>query len=397
MALTAVQIKNAKPAEKPLKISDGGGLYLLINPNGSKYWRMGYRFNSIQKTLALGVFPSVSLLKAREMREEARKLLAAGTDPSANKKAIKSAKDTSNSNSFEAIAREWHASRLQTWAPANSKKVIQALERDIFDWLGKRPITSITSPELLECARRMEERGAIESARRVLLTCGQVFRYAVATGRCDRDPVPDLRGALKPAKSTHFATMLDPKAIGALLRAIESYQGSFITRQALRLAPLVFVRPGNLRSAEWIEIDLGKAEWNIPAEKMKMKEPLLVPLSTQAVAILGEIHALTGRGKYVFPCEHTNIRPMSENTINFAFRRMGFSKEEISCHGFRAMARTLLDEVLGVRSDFIEHQLAHAVRDPNGRAYNRTCHIVARREMMQQWSAYLDSLRLSEV
>ncbi|MFI4957394.1 MAG: tyrosine-type recombinase/integrase [Gammaproteobacteria bacterium] len=397
MALTAVQIKNAKPAEKPLKISDGGGLYLLVNPNGSKYWRMGYRFNSIQKTLALGVFPSVSLLKAREMREEARKLLAAGTDPSANKKAIKSSKDTSNANSFEIIAREWHASRSPTWAPANSKKVIQCLERDIFPWLGASPIKSITSPELLMCARRMEERGAIESARRALLTCGQVFRYGVATARCDRDPVPDLRGALQPAKPTHFSTMLDPRAIGALLRAIEAYTGSFITRQALRLAPLVFVRPGNLRAAEWSEIDLDKAEWSIPADKMKMREPHLVPLSTQALAILREIHPLTGRGKYVFPSEHTNTRCMSENTINFAFRRMDFTKEEISCHGFRAMARTLLDEVLGVRPDFIEHQLAHAVRDPNGRAYNRTSHIFARKDMMQRWSNYLDSLKMMEV
>jgi len=397
MKLTAVEIKNKTAEEKPLKMFDGGGLYVLVNPTGSKYWRLDYRFNGKRKTLALGVYPAISLLKARELREDARKKLAEDIDPGANRKAVKSAKTEQATNSFEVIAREWYANRSHTWASSHGAKIIHRLERDVFPWLGDRPITTITPKELLDVVRRIEERGANETARRALLNCSQVFRFAIASSRADRDPVPDLRGALQPVKSTHFSTLTCPKAIGALLRAIENYQGSFVTRQALRLAPLVFVRPGNLRAAEWKEIQLDQAEWNIPAEKMKMAEPLLVPLSTQAVSILRELHALTGRGKYVFPAEHTSMRCMSENTVNFAFRRMGFSKTEICGHGLRAMARTLLDEVLGVRPDIIEHQLAHAVRDPNGRAYNRTSHLVARKEMMQTWSDYLDGLKLAGV
>ncbi|WP_237762080.1 tyrosine-type recombinase/integrase, partial [Legionella santicrucis] len=238
-----------------------------------------------------------------------------------------------------------------------------------------------------------EERGVKETARRALLNCSQVFRYAIATGRAERDPVPDLKGALQPAKTTHFATMTDPKAIGELLRAIDEYHGSFVTKCALQLAPLVFVRPGELRAAEWAEIDLDAAEWNIKAERMKMRVAHLVPLSKQAVAILREIHPLTSRGKYVFSSEQTSTRPMSENTLNFALRRMGFAKNEMSVHGFRAMARTVLDEILHIRPDYIEHQLAHAVRDPNGRAYNRTSHLPERREMMQKWADYLDKLK----
>jgi integrase len=398
MTLTAVEIKNVKPLEKPLKLSDGGGLYVLVSPTGSKYWRLDYRFKGKRKTLAIGVYPAVTLLKARERREAARKLLADGIDPSENRKADKcTVKTDQAANSFESIARDWYANRSQTWAASHGEKIIQRLQRDVFPWLGARPITTITAQELLAVVRRIEERNANETARRALLNCSQVFRYAIATGRAERDPVPDLRGALQPVKSTHFATMTDPKAIGALLRAIENYQGSFVTRQALRLAPLVFLRPGELRGGLWEEIDLDKAEWNIKAERMKMSEPHLIPLSTQAVAILRELHAVTGGGKYLFPAEHTSTRPMSENTVNFAFRRMGFSKTEICGHGLRAMARTILDEILGVRPDYIEHQLAHAVRDPNGRAYNRTSHLVARRAMMQQWSNYLDGLRLAEV
>ncbi|MFI4919896.1 MAG: tyrosine-type recombinase/integrase, partial [Legionellales bacterium] len=231
------------------------------------------------------------------------------------------------------------------------------------------------------------------TARRALLNCSQVFRFAIASGRAERDPVPDLKGALQPAKTTHFATMIDPKAIGELLRAIDQYHGSFVTKCALQLAPLIFVRPGELRAAEWDEINLDTAEWNIRAERMKMRVAHLVPLSKQAVAILRELYPLTGHGKYVFSSEHTSLRPMSENTLNFALRRMGFAKSEISVHGFRAMARTLLDETLHIRPDYIEHQLAHAVRDPNGRAYNRTSHLPERRDMMQEWADYLDSLK----
>jgi integrase len=393
MTLTVAQIKNEKSTGKPVKLSDGGGLFLLIQPNDKKYWRLAYRFNGKQKTLALGVYPAVSLAKARERREDARRLLADGIDPNEQRKATKAAKIGQNADSFEVIAREWFANQAPVWVPTHADKIIRRLERDIFPWLGASPISSITAQQLLIAARRIEERGVKETARRALLNCSQVFRYAIATGRAERDPVPDLKGALQPAKTTHFATMTDPKAIGELLQAIDGYHGSFVTKCALQLAPLVFVRPGELRAAEWAEIDLDAAEWNIKADRMKMRIAHLVPLSKQAVAILREIHPLTGRGKYVFSSEQTSTRPMSENTLNFALRRMGFAKNEMSVHGFRAMARTVLDEILHVRPDYIEHQLAHAVRDPNGRAYNRTSHLPERREMMQLWAGYLDNLK----
>lgn len=394
--ITALEIKSAKAIDKPKKLTIGDGLYLLIQPNNpKKYWRMAYRFNSKQKTLALGVYPEVSLEDADESCREARKLLKAGIDPSENRKALKLSKATQNADSFEVLAREWLAIQSASWASSHTDKVVRRLERDILPFLGSRSISTIKASELLTAARRIEQRGAIESARRTLLHCSQVFRYAIAAGRAEHDPVPNLRGALQPAKSTHYATMTDPDAIGGLLRAIDNYYGSFITKCALQLAPLVFVRPGELRAAEWTEINLEKAEWNIRAERMKMREPHLVPLSTQSVSILQELHPLTGNGKYVFPSEHTNTRSMSENTVLFALRRMGFSKNEISGHGFRAMARTLLDEVLQVRPDFIEHQLAHTVRDPNGRAYNRTSHLVERRKMMQLWADYLDGLKMT--
>ncbi|MFA5959086.1 MAG: integrase arm-type DNA-binding domain-containing protein [Tatlockia sp.] len=396
MKLKSAQVKHAKSTDTPLKLSDGHGLFLLINPNNKKYWRFSYRFAGKQKTLALGVYPDVKLEKARERRDEARKMLAEGIDPCENRKATKSSKAGQNANSFEIVAREWFTNQSSTWAPSHSDKVISRLERDIFPWLGARAIMTITAQELLTVVRRIEERGANETARRALLNCSQVFRYAVATGRAGRDPVPDLRGALQPTKAAHFATMTDPKAIGELLRAIDSYHGAFITKCALQLAPLLFVRPGELRAAEWCEINLDTAEWNIKAERMKMRIHHLVPLSHQAMIILREIQTLTGNGQYVFPSEHTSTRPMSENTVNVALRRMGFSQTEICGHGFRAMARTLLDEVLGERPDIIEHQLAHAVRDPNGRAYNRTSHLSERRAMMQKWADYLDSLKAAQ-
>ena len=396
MTLTVAQIKNEKSSGKPIKLSDGGGLFLLIQPNDKKYWRLAYRFNGKQKTLALGVYPEVSLAKARERREDARRLLADGIDPNEQRKATKAAKIGQNANSFEVIAREWFANQTPIWVPTHADKIIRRLERDIFPWLGANPITSITAQQLLITARRIEERGVKETARRALLNCSQVFRYAIATGRAERDPVPDLKGALQPAKTTHFATMTDPKAIGELLRSIDEYHGSFVTKCALQLAPLVFVRPGELRAAEWSEIDLDVAEWNIKADRMKMRIAHLVPLSKQAVVILRELYPLTGRGKYVFSSEQTSTRPMSENTLNFALRRMGFAKNEMSVHGFRAMARTVLDEILHVRPDYIEHQLAHAVRDPNGRAYNRTSHLPERCEMMQMWADYLDGLKKND-
>lgn len=398
MPLTDTAIRNAKPGitpagketTKPYKLGDTGGLYLEVAPSGGKWWRLKYRFDGKEKRLSLGVYPDVGLKDARQRRDDARKLLADGVDPGENRKASKAAKAERAANSFEVIAREWFAKQSATWSDNHGSRIIQRLERDIFPWIGGRPIAGITAPELLAVLRRIETRGAVETAHRAHQNCGQVFRYAIATGRAERDPSPDLKGALPPVKEKHLAAITDPKKMGALLRAMDDYQGQFVTKCALRLAPLVFVRPGELRRAEWAELDLDKAEWNIPAERMKMREPHLVPLSSQAVAILRELHALTGEGRYVFPGARTNGRPMSDNAILAALRRMGFAKDEMSGHGFRAMARTILDEVLQVRPDFIEHQLAHAVRDPNGRAYNRTAHLAERRKMMQLWADYLD-------
>jgi integrase len=393
MPLTNTTILKAKPADKPVRLFDGGGLYLEISPAGGKLWRFKYRFNGKEKRLALGIYPDVSLAKAREKRQATRTLLADGNDPGENRKAQKAAGADRAANSFEVVAREWFAKFKPNWVEAHSDKVIRRLERDMFPWIGGKPIADVGAPDLLACLRRVESRGTVETAHRALQSCGQIFRYAVATGRAIRDPSGDLRGALATVKGTHLASITEPTAVGGLLRACDGYQGSFVTKCALRLAPLVFVRPGELRKAEWTEIDLERGEWNIPAERMKMREPHLVPLATQAVVILRELNAVTGGSRYVFPGARTNGRPMSDNAILAALRRMGFAKDEMSGHGFRAMARTILDEVLGVRPDFIEHQLAHAVRDPNGRAYNRTAHLDERRKMMQQWADYLDKLK----
>jgi len=402
---TDVTIRNTKPTDATFRLKDGDGLYLIVKTNGAKWWRLDYSIKGKRKTLSIGVYPDTGLSAARSKAEEARQLVAAGTDPNDVRKADKArrakaleadrriAEGLPAADSFEEVAREWFAKFSAEWVPSHADKIIRRLERDIFPWLGKRPVTSIAAPELLAALRRIEERGAVETAHRAHQNCGQIFRYAIATGRAERDPSPDLRGALRSVKQTHHAAITDPKAIGALLRAIDGYQGYFVTKCALRIAPMVFVRPGELRNAEWAEINLDKAEWNIPAVRMKMREPHLVPLAFQVVEILHELHALTGNGRYVFPGARTNDRPMSDNAILAALRRMGFAKDEMSGHGFRAMARTILDEVLGVRPDFIEHQLAHAVRDPNGRAYNRTAHLTERRKMMQQWADYLDKLK----
>lgn len=393
MPLSDTAIRAAKPKEKTYLMTDGEGMYLEITPAGGKWWRFKYRFDGKQKRLSLGTYPDTGLKEAREKRQEVRRLLATGVDPSENRKAKKAAGSGDTANSFEVIAREWFGRQAPTWVPSHSEKIISRLERDLFPWLGKQDIGTITAPELLAALRRIEDRGSVETAHRALQNCGQIFRYAIATGRADRDPCPALRGALTPVKQTHYPAVTDPKKIGALLRAMDSYEGTLVTKCALRLAPLVFVRPGELRAAEWSEIDLEKAEWIIPASRMKMGVAHLVPLSTQAVAILEEVQALTGDGRFVFPSARTKDRPMSDNAVLAALRRMGFPKEEMTGHGFRAMARTVLDEVLHFRPDYIEHQLAHSVRDPNGRAYNRTAHIVERRQMMQGWANYLDGLK----
>lgn len=391
MPLTDTTVRNAKPGEKPVKLTDGKGLYLLVTPAGGKWWRLKYRFNDKEKLLSLGVYPDVSLKDARDRRDTARKLLADGTDPAENRKAQKSARAGRAANSFEVVAREWYARHAPNWAAHHGDRIIRRFERDIFPWIGGQPIAEVSAPDLLAVMRRIENRGALETAHRALANCGQVFRYAVATGRAERDPSSDLRGALPPVKSTHFAAVTEPGRVGALLRILDSYEGTLIVACALRFAPLVFVRPGELRKAEWADIDLDAQEWRYTVTKTTT--PHIVPLATQAIAVLRELQPLTGRGRYVFPSARSSARPMSDNAILAALRRLGIGKEEMSGHGFRAMARTILDEVLGVRPDFIEHQLAHAVKDPNGRAYNRTAHLPERRKMMQQWADYLDKLK----
>ncbi|HFK2885915.1 MULTISPECIES: tyrosine-type recombinase/integrase [Stenotrophomonas] len=390
--LTDTAIRKAKPGPKPTKLRDGGGLYVQLNPDGSRWWRWDYRrpVTGKRNTLSLGTYPEVSLADARGRQAEARRLLASGIDPGEHRKAAKVAGVEKAANSFEVVTREWLGK--QKWVESYRCKVVAWMDNDVFPWIGGRPVAELAAPDFLRVARRIEERGAIESAHRIMQNCGQVMRYAVATGRADRNPVADLRGALAPPMERHHAAITDPRELGGLLRAIDGYAGDASTRAALRLAPLVFVRPGELRHAEWSEIDLDAGEWNIPAHKMKMREPHLVPLSSQAVAILRDLQPLTGHRQYVFPGGRSPKRPLSDNALTAALRRMGFDKETMTAHGFRATARTLLDEVLGWRPDLIEHQLAHAVRDPNGRAYNRTSHLAERRKMMQAWADYLDAL-----
>jgi integrase len=392
MPLTNTRIRNAAPGKSPVRLFDERGLYLEISPSGGKWWRLKYRFGGAEKRISLGVYPEVALKEARERREDARKLLAAGIDPSQYRKATKSAQADRAANSFETVAREWFAKESPSWAETHRTKLLRLLERDIFPWIGTRPVAEVAAAELLDVLRRIEGRGAVETAHRALGHCGQIFRYGVATSRCTGDPSRDLRGALEKAIGSHFAATTDPEQLAAILRAMDGYEGTLPVRCALRLAPLVFVRPGELRKAEWKDIDLDGAEWRYTVTKTGT--PHIVPLSRQAVAMLREVHPLTSSGQYVFPSARSTKRPMSDNAVLAALRRMGVDKEEMSGHGFRAVARTILDEVLHVRPDFIEHQLAHAVRDPNGRAYNRTAHLAERRKMMQQWADYLDQLKV---
>ena len=394
MALTDTAVKKAKPSDKPIRMFDGGGLYLEITPAGGKLWRLKYRFNSKEKLLAFGVYPEVPLAKARERRDEARRLLADGIDPGEHRKATKTMQAGLAANTFEVIAREWHAKVAANQAETTYTKRLRFLEGDVFPFIGHRPIAELAAPDLLAVIHRIESRGAMDIARRVHNICGRIFRYAVGKGLATRDPSRDieLKDILPPEDVTHHASVTEPKAAAELLRAIDGFTGSFTTRCALRLAPLVFVRPGELRHAEWTEFDFDKSEWRIPGAKMKMKEQHIVPLPTQAVSILREIQALTGSGRYVFPGERTSARPMSENTINAALRRMGYSKEEMTGHGFRSMGSTLLHE-LGLPHAVIERQLAHGERNKVSAAYNYAEYLPERKKMMQQWADYLDKLK----
>ncbi|MCH9637246.1 MAG: integrase arm-type DNA-binding domain-containing protein [Candidatus Rickettsiella isopodorum] len=392
MALTVVQVKNAKPREKAYKMADERGLYLLINPNGSKLWKLKYRFAGFEKKLSLGAYPEVSLAAARDVREEARKQLVNNIDPGILKNSIKRSKKLVAENSFEAIAREWHAKFTPKWTKEHGSRTLIRLEKNIFPWIGRRPIAEVTAPELLSALHRVEKRGAIETAHRILQICSQVFRYAIATGRAERNVSADLIGALAPVKKRHHASITDPVEVGKLLRIIDGYEGFFVTKCALQLAPLFFVRPGELRHAEWGEFDFGKAEWRIPAEKMKMREQHIVPLSIQAITILQELKAFTGDGKYLFPSIRSSKRPMSESTVLGALRRLGYTVDEMTGHGFRSLASTLLNENSWNR-DAIERQLAHAERNNIRAAYNYAEYLTERRKMMQWWADYLDELR----
>jgi integrase len=394
MALTDTAIRNLKPAEKAFKLSDERGLFLLVQPSGSKLWRLKYRFDGKEKKLAIGIYPETGLKEAREKREEARKLLASGVDPAAEKAREALTRKIQSDNTFRAIAEEWQDKlKREGRAPKTLSKTEWLLGLAYPDLAG-RPITDIQAPELLQVLRKVEKRGCYETARRLRGTCGTLFRYAIATGRATRDPSRDLHGALTAPKVTHRAAIFDPKEIGGLLRAIDGFSGQPATVAALKLAPLLFARPGELRQMEWAEIDIEKAVWTIPAQKTKMRRPHRVPLSHQAIAILEDIRQLTGRGQYVFPGTRTVRRPISENTLNAGLRRLGYSKEEMTTHGFRAIASTLLNETGRWNADAIERQLGHVESNDVRRAYARGEYWTERVAMMQEWADYLDTLKV---
>ena len=389
--LTDIQVRTAKPQTKSYKLADGGGLHLLVSPSGGKLWRMDYRFNDKRKTLYLKSYPEITLADARKARDDARKLIANGVDPNELKKEQKDI-ELAQSETFQLIAIEWHTTFKSKWTEKHSGRLLTRLEQDFFPFLGDTPIKEIKAPALLEVLRRVEIRSA-EQAHKLRGTCNQIFQYAIASGRIESNPAAGLQGILRPIKHKHMAAPTEPKAVAQLLRAIDGFSGSFVVKCALQLAPMLFVRPGELRKAEWSEINFDKAEWSIPAHKMKMRQPHLVPLSTQAIAVLKEIHPLTGSGQYVFPSRNSPLKPMSDGTINASLRRLGFDKDEITGHGFRAIARTMIHEILHFDPDAIEAQLAHAVPDRLGRAYNRTQHLAERQKMMQEWTDYLDKLK----
>ena len=392
--LTDAACKASKAAEKDYKLPDGGGLFLLVKTNGGKYWRLKYRFNDKEKLLAIGVYPAVSLSAARKARTEAKELLKAGTDPGEVKKEKKRLAILQAENTFKAIADEWLSKK--TNITAGTAKSYRHYLSYAFKAFGHKPITTIGSPDVLAVCRQLEAKGTIETSHRVKMTCGLVFRYAVATGRATTDPTQSLRGALQPVITKHHAAIIDPSKIASLMQDIAGYEGNYATAFALKLAPLVFVRPGELRTAQWKDIDLEAKEWTYYVSKTKT-ESFVVPLSSQAVAILTELKTISGNSPYLFPSIRTNSRPMSNNTVNAALRRLGYASDEMCGHGFRAMARTVLEENLGYRIEVIEMQLAHAVKDPNGRAYNRTKLLEERKRMMQHWADYLDGLQVGNV
>ena len=407
LILSAVTLKAIRPGDPRKRLSDGEGLYLLLFVKGGAHgWRFDYSHQGRRKTLSLGTYPDTPLSLARQKAAEARRLIAENIDPSDVRKQQRQTLEKQRAaekmlsaglplpQSFEAVAREWYSKHEGAWAKGHKEKIIRRLERDVFPWLGAKPIVSIKPADVLQVLKRVEERGALETTHRIQQNCGQVFRYAVANGLIESDPSRDLRGALPPWKPEHYPTLTDPRRVGQLLRDIDAYEGGFITRCAMKLAPMLFVRPGELRQAEWKEINLPAAEWRIPAAKMKGRVLHIVPLPSQALAVLADIESLTGAGRYVFPGVRTNGEPMSENTINAALRRMGYDRATLTAHGFRGMASTMLHE-LGWPSDVIERQLSHAERNSVKAAYNHAEHLPERRRMMQTWATHLDELRHS--
>ena len=388
MSLTDTAVRTAKVQAKPYKLYDEKGLFLLVKPGGGLLWRFKYRFSGVEKLLSLGMYPDVRLKDARIRRDEARRLVAAGADPSVKRQVEK----TARANTFAAVAAEWLENKRAALSESTWQRDRDQLVKLVGPYLGSRPIAEIEAPELLAVLRRLERRGVRDTAHRVRAVCGRVFRYAIATGRARRDISGDLKGALAPKASCSYAAIIDPAKVGQLLRAIEDYDGQRATYAALRLAPYLFVRPGELRAAEWAEFDLERHEWRIPAERMKMGELHIVPLARQVVEILGGLRSLTGRNRYVFPAIGGQPRPLSENTLNAALRRIGYSQEEMTAHGFRTTASTLLNE-LGWNPDLIELQLAHKERNKVRAAYNRAQRLDDRRKMMQAWADHLDGLR----
>ena len=390
MKLTGTKVAEAKPADRERKLSDGGGLYLLVKPNGTKSWRYKYRFNGRELTLAIGLFPEISLKQARQRHQAAREMLANGIDPNQDKRDRKHAALDAAGNTFGAIAADWSEVKLSAMSPATIKRNGQILRDYLIPAIGHRPADEIRPAELLTALRRVEATGAIETAKRARSLAGQVFRFGVAEGRCERDPTGDIRDALKPSPSKHHAAIVDPKGAGKLMADIAKYD-NLLTRGALHISAYTFQRPGVIRAMEWSEINGDR--WEIPAAKMKGREDHIVPLSTQVLAVLEQVEAISGGGRYVFPSARGPSRCMSENAVRVALRSMGYSNEDHTPHGFRAMARTLLDESLRERIELIEMQLAHSVRDVHGKSYNRTQFIEDRTAMMQRWADFLDALR----
>lgn len=391
MPLSDTQIRNAKPAEKPYKLFDEKGLYVLVNPNGGKWWRFKFRFEGKEKLLSFGTYPDTGLKEARIKRDDARKMIADGIDIADHRKAHKASRAESLANSFETVAREWLEGRKETVSDEQNSKTLAIFVNDVFPWMGGTPVAEVNAPLVLSIIKRIDQRGARYTAHRAKQRISQVMRYAIATGRAERDPCPDLKGAIPAPKTENLPAITSPTDVGELLRAMDGFKGTFVVKCALEIAPRVFVRPGELRKAEWEQFNLDKAEWRYFIRKTKTEH--LVPLATQVVALLRDLHALTGHGRYVFPGRDPQ-KPMSDAAVNAALRRMGYdTKTEITGHGFRAMARTILHEELHVKPEVIEHQLAHQVPDALGTAYNRTKFLKERKAMMQLWADYLDKLK----